>query len=97
MNAAEVEVLENHAVLGWPPYNAIIRYTEGEGTTDYLAQIEYAREDAKARIDATPELDAHSDTILYDWYEEDHWEWVCTATVAEIVDWAEAVEREAES
>lgn len=58
---------------------------------------QYTRENARARIDTTPELDAHRDTILYDWYEEDHWQWVCTAPVDEIVDWAETVEREAES
>jgi hypothetical protein len=30
--------------------------------------------------------------ILYDWPEgEEHWEWVCTAPVAEIVGWAEVV------
>ena len=54
--------------------------------------MEYTREDAEARVDATPELEAHRDTILYDWPEgEEHWEWVCTAPVAEIVGWAEVV------
>lgn len=56
--------------------------------------MEYTREDAKARVDATPELAKHRATILYDWPEgAEHWEWVCTAPVAEIVDWSEAVER----
>lgn len=55
--------------------------------------MEYTREDAQARVDATPELDAHREVIFYDWPEGDeHWEWVCTATVDEIVSWAEAVE-----
>lgn len=55
---------------------------------------EYTRTDAIARVDDTPELDAHRDVILYDWPNDDeHWEWVCTAPVEEIVDWAIAVER----
>lgn len=50
-----------------------------------------------ARIDAEPELDAHRDTITYDWPNaEEHYEWVATAPIAEIVDWAETVEAEAE-
>ena len=53
----------------------------------------YTYDDAKARVDASPELEAHRDTILYDWPEgEEHWQWVCTAPVAAIVDWAEVVE-----
>ena len=56
--------------------------------------MEYTREDARARVDATPELWAHRETVLYDWPEgAEHWEWVCTAPVAEIVGWSEAVER----
>lgn len=39
LNTAGVEVLENHDILGWPPYNAIIRYTDGDDSTDYLAHI----------------------------------------------------------
>lgn len=53
-------------------------------------------EDANARVESTPELAAHADTILYDWPEgAEHWEWVCTAPVADIVDWAACVERAA--
>jgi hypothetical protein len=55
--------------------------------------MEYTRDDARARVDATPELDAHRATILADWPEgAEHWEWVCTAPVDEIVNWSEAVE-----
>jgi len=55
-------------------------------------------DEAKARVNTTPELDAHSETILYDWPEGDeHWEWVCTAEVAEIADWAESVENQGNS
>ena len=46
-------------------------------------------EQAKARVDATPGLVRHSDYILADWPEgEEHWDWVVSAPVAEIVDWA---------
>jgi excisionase family DNA binding protein len=49
---------------------------------------------ARERVRSTPALDAHADTILYDWPEGDeHWQWVFTADVDEIVDWAETVER----
>jgi hypothetical protein len=55
--------------------------------------MEHTREDARARVDATPELDAHRQVILANWPEgEEHWGWVCSAPVHEIVDWAEAVE-----
>jgi hypothetical protein len=54
----------------------------------------HTRDDARARVDATPELWAHREAIiLYEWPEgPDHWSWVCNATVDEIVNWAEAVE-----
>ncbi len=53
------------------------------------------REQAQARVDSTPELARYEDTIMYDWPQGDeHWQWVCQASVAEIVDWAETVERE---
>jgi len=52
----------------------------------------YTYDDAKARVDAEPELQAYRDTILYDWPEgEEHWRWVVEAPVAEIVAWAEVV------
>jgi len=50
---------------------------------------------ASSRVENTPELVAHAETILADWPEGDeHWQWVITAPVAEIVDWAETVEQQ---
>ena len=50
-------------------------------------------ESARRRVEATPELSAHSETILYDWAEGDaHWQWVLTAPVSQIVEWAGNVE-----
>jgi len=47
---------------------------------------------AEARVLNTPELQPFRSIILGDWPEGDkHWEWVTTATVAEIVAWAEDV------
>ena len=47
---------------------------------------------ARARIDATPELEEYRDLILYDWQEgAEHWAWVAAAPVQEIVDWAESI------
>lgn len=51
------------------------------------------REQAQMRIDNDSRLGKYEATIMYDWAEDDqHWLWVMTAPVAEIVDWAEAVE-----
>ncbi len=48
---------------------------------------------ARERVENTPALTAHRETILYDWPEgNSHWAWVTTAPVAEIVDWASMVE-----
>jgi len=52
------------------------------------------REKALARVRAWDRLRKHEATIMHDWPEGDeHWRWVCRAPVAEIVDWAESVER----
>ena len=52
-------------------------------------------EQAQGRVDREPKLKAHESAIMYDWAENDeHWAWVMTAPVEEIVDWAEAVEKE---
>ena len=49
---------------------------------------------AKVRVQDTPALAEHADFILADWPEgDDHWQWVATAPVAEVVDWAEASSR----
>jgi len=46
------------------------------------------------RVQDTPELTAHADTILANWPGGDrHWVWVIEAPVQEIVAWAERVER----
>ncbi len=51
------------------------------------------RQAAQDRVSLYAELTAHDETILnYDWNEPGHYEWVAAAPVAEIVDWAEAVE-----
>ena len=51
-------------------------------------------EQAQHRVDSVPELKAHKSTIMYDWDEgTEHWQWVATAPVAEIVDWAETIEK----
>lgn len=48
---------------------------------------------ARTRIDNTPELAAHADTILTDWPNwTEHMAWIATAPVSEIVDWAESIE-----
>ena len=50
---------------------------------------------AERRVSDTPELEAHHETIFADWPEGDeHYEWIATAPVAKIVDWAEAIEAE---
>ena len=60
----------------------------------YEIGLPFTHEQAAARVESTPELAAHEATILHDWEDDQHWGWVCTAPVAQIVDWAEAVERD---
>ena len=49
------------------------------------------REQAAARVDASPALSAHREFIMADWPEgREHWRWVLTAPVREIIEWAEA-------
>ena len=51
-----------------------------------------ARHAAEARVDSTPELQPFRDLLLeYDWNDDGHMEWVATAPIAEIVDWAEII------
>jgi len=53
------------------------------------------REQAQRRVDSDQRLKQHEATIMYDWREGDeHWTWVITASVQEIVDWAETVEKD---
>ena len=50
-------------------------------------------EQARQRIENTPELAAHAAIILYEWPNwNEHMAWIATAPVAEIVEWAESVE-----
>ena len=48
---------------------------------------------ARARVKSTPTLQKFAETIFYDWPNwDEHMEWIATAPVKEIVDWAETVE-----
>ena len=50
---------------------------------------------ARDRVAQTPELDNFSNTIFYDWPEwDEHMEWIATAPVDEILDWADTVENQ---
>ena len=50
---------------------------------------------AEARVDKTPELEPYRDTILlYEWAEEDHYEWVANAPVTEILSWAQQIRKQ---
>lgn len=53
---------------------------------------EYER--AKARVMRSPKLRPLADYILADLGDPDHFQWVATARVAEIADWAETIKRE---
>lgn len=53
---------------------------------------EYER--AKARVMRSPKLRPLADYILADFRESDHYEWVATASVADIHDWAKTIKRE---
>jgi hypothetical protein len=58
-----------------------------------ITQFADYEEQARRRVSETPELDEWSDVIFYDWWNwDEHMEWIATAPVAEIVDWAETVE-----
>lgn len=50
-------------------------------------------EQARRRVNETPALDERRDVVLYEEWANDleHWEWVTTAEVSEIVAWADAV------
>lgn len=44
------------------------------------------------RIESTPELEQYRPELEYDWpNRHEHAEWVATAPVEEIVEWAEAI------
>ena len=53
--------------------------------------VDYKR--AEQRINDTPELQPHRETCLHEWAEGDeHYEWIATAPIAEIVSWAQTIE-----
>jgi hypothetical protein len=50
------------------------------------------REKAQDRVREWNQLQAYEPEIMYDWPEGDeHWLWVCTAPVQEIVEWAASI------
>lgn len=52
------------------------------------------RDRAEQRVSDSPKLRPHRDIIMHDWPEgNEHWRWILTARIGEIVDWAETVER----
>ncbi|NLD44896.1 MAG: hypothetical protein GX657_15550 [Chloroflexi bacterium] len=52
-----------------------------------------AHDRAIARVNATPELEPYRDLFIeYDWPNQDeHYGWVATAPVAELIDWAKQI------
>ncbi len=51
-----------------------------------------AHEMAKARFSTTPQLAQYETVIFADWPEGDeHWRWIASAPVAEIVAWAKLI------
>ncbi len=49
---------------------------------------------AQNRVDGSAKLTTHAPVIFYDWPEgQEHWKWVATATITEIVNWAEGIEQ----
>jgi len=48
---------------------------------------------ARNRVENTPEFKKIADVIFCDWDNwDEHMEWIATAQVNEIIDWAETVE-----
>lgn len=60
---------------------------------DYDELPEPYGEMADDRVKATPELLPYHDILIdYDWDNQfEHWEWVATAPVEEILDWAKNI------
>lgn len=50
-------------------------------------------QEARRRVDSTEALQAYESIIFYDWPNwDEHLEWIATAPIKEIVNWAEVVE-----
>lgn len=60
---------------------------------DYQMFDEPYAEMANDRVDAEPELTPYRDLLIeYDWDNQgEHWQWVSTAPISEIVDWAKNI------
>lgn len=58
-----------------------------------MGEAQSTEEQARARVAAEPQLQAHAATIFYDWPNwTEHIEWIATAPIAEIVEWAAQIE-----
>lgn len=56
-------------------------------------EVEELEAMAQLRVDENPELKPHEAMIFYDWPNwEEHLEWIISAPISEIVDWAESIE-----
>jgi len=52
-------------------------------------------ETARRRVESEPRLEQYASLILDDWDEgAEHWQWVATASIDEIVEWAETIDGE---
>jgi hypothetical protein len=52
---------------------------------------------AKTRVDSSPRLRRYANIIFDDWPEGDeHFQWVATARVSEIVEWAKQIEEDSD-
>ena len=54
------------------------------------------QQNARNRVNQTTDLQPYASIIIdYDWHEEEeHYEWVATAPVGEIVAWAEGIRQD---
>lgn len=67
-----------------------LEHATERATDAWSKKIGSLYDQANQRVQDTPELASHYNVIMADWPEGDeHYRWVCTAPIAEIVDWAE--------
>lgn len=81
--------------LGFGSFTDVVRLA-----VDRMFQTEVremsAFDAAKIRVGTTPALAKHETVIFADWPEGDeHWAWIASAPVGEIVAWAETAEADA--
>jgi len=69
-----------------------------EGETAKEREIaRYRAERIGRRFEQYPELEQYRDLIYYDWPEGDsHLDWIATAPIGEILDWAAAIRAQGE-